>query len=140
MNKLWSRLWVPALTLVLFGAIAGCSDNGTTDPPTKVDLSGNYTMESITQGGITLGDPPASGTLVLTATRYTIHLNTPDGQGGQTIIDDTGTYEALSNGQWSQDSDGQLGQSTGTYSVNGDRVTVNATSAGIQILTVWLKG
>ena len=141
MNKLWSRLWVPALTLALLGTIAGCSsdDDGTTAPPTRVDLSGNYTMLSINQGGITLTPPAATGTLVLTATNYTLSLVTPDGQGGQTVINDTGTYVALTDGSWAQDSDGALGQSTGTYTESGNNITVNATSAGIQVITVWQR-
>jgi hypothetical protein len=125
MKKFWSRLWVPALTLALLGTIPGCSsdDDGTTDPPTRVDLSGNYTMVSITSGGITL--TPAEGA---TGT------NLP----GQEPFNDSGTYVALSDGSWGQESDNPiLPQSTGTYVQNGNQVTVDSTTGGQQNLTVW---
>jgi hypothetical protein len=137
MKKFWSRLWVPALTLALLGTIPGCSsdDDGTTDPPTRVDLSGNYTMVSITSGGITLTPAEgATGTLTLTETRYTINLNLP----GQEPFNDSGTYVALSDGSWGQESDNPiLPQSTGTYVQNGNQVTVDSTTGGQQNLTVW---
>jgi hypothetical protein len=120
MKKFWSRLWVPALTLALLGTIPGCSsdDDGTTDPPTRVDLSGEG----------------ATGTLTLTETRYTINLNLP----GQEPFNDSGTYVALSDGSWGQESDNPiLPQSTGTYVQNGNQVTVDSTTGGQQNLTVW---
>jgi hypothetical protein len=124
MKKFWSRLWVPALTLALLGTIPGCSsdDDGTTDPPTRVDLSGNYTMVSITSGGITLTPAEgATGTLP-----------------GQEPFNDSGTYVALSDGSWGQESDNPiLPQSTGTYVQNGNQVTVDSTTGGQQNLTVW---
>ena len=110
---------------------SGCS-NSTTSP--TVDLSGTYTLVSIQfppQPALT--PPTATGTFTLTATSYTLQLNIQ----GQATVNDNGTY-ALNGANWSQSSM-ITGQATGTYSVNGNTLTVNATAQGVTSVSVWQK-
>lgn len=110
---------------------SGCS-NSTTSP--TVDLSGTYSLVSIQfppQPALT--PPTATGTFTLTATTYTLQL-TIQGQG---TLNDNGTY-ALNGANWSQSST-ITGQATGTYSVSGNTLTVNATATGVTSISVWQK-
>jgi len=110
---------------------SGCS-NSTTSP--TVDLSGTYTLVSIQfppQPALT--PPTATGTFTLTATSYTLQLNIQ----GQATVNDNGTY-ALNGANWSQSSM-ITGQATGTYSVSGNTLTVNATAQGVTSISVWQK-
>lgn len=126
-------------TVCLAGSVAACSDdddNGT-NPPVVVDLSGTYDLVSVTQGGVTVGpDQGASGTLVLTQTTYSIDLTLP-GPTGPVNTTDSGTYE-ISGNTWTQESDNAGGfQGVGTYSLSGGTLTVDVTTAGVQVLSVW---
>lgn len=120
----------------LTGACSSDDDQGT-DPPEPVDLSGNYVMVSVTQGGVTLGPAQgATGTLALTDTRYTLSVTVP-GPNGPTTTEDTGTYETDGN-TWTQESDNAQGfQGVGTFSLVGDILTVDVTTAGVQVVSVW---
>jgi hypothetical protein len=123
----WFTLAVAAS--IVLGAI-GCS-NSSTGP--SVSLSGSYSLLSIQfppQPAIT--PPNATGTFTLTATTYTLHLVTPQG-----TLDDNGTY-TISGSNWSQSST-TTGQATGTYSLNGSVLTVNATAQGVTSISVWQK-
>lgn len=139
---------LPALLVAWLAMTAGCSDddgNGGTNPPPGTDLSGTYTLVSVQQGAGTPQCGPSlgcTGTLTLTATRYTLELTTPDpddplGSPPITIVD-TGTYTTSGN-EWTQTSDGNLPQSVGTYTLQGNTLTVAATSAGILVTSVWNK-
>ncbi len=126
---------LPVLALSL-AVLAGCGGSSTS-VSTRVDLSGSYVLQSLTLGGATFtpsSTPPATGTLVLTATNYTLDLNV----AGQ-AQPDAGTYTATSDGKWSQISTTSSTQSTGTYSLSGSTLTVNATAQGQTIGTVWTK-
>lgn len=139
---------LPTLAVALLALTAGCSDDdeGGTNPPPGTDLSGTYTLVSVQQGG---EDAPecgpslgCTGTLTLTATRYTLELTTPDpddplGSPPITIVD-TGTYTTSGN-EWTQTSDGNLPQSVGTYTLQGNTLRVDATSAGIRVISRWNK-
>ena len=139
---------LPALLVALLAMTAGCSDddgNGGTNPPPDTDLSGTYTLVSVQQGGPdALECGPSlgcTGTLTLTATRYTLDLTTPDPDNpfaDPITIEDTGTYTTSGN-EWTQTSDGNLPQSVGTYTLQGNTLTVAATSAGILVTSVWNK-
>jgi hypothetical protein len=137
LRSLRAPLLVALVSVV--GAVAACSDdddNGT-NPPNEVDLSGTYTLVSVTQGGITVGpEQGASGTLVLTQTTYSIDLTIPSPTGPVNTVD-SGTYE-ISGDTWTQESDNAGGfQGVGTYSLSGGTLTVDVTTAGVQVLSVW---
>lgn len=138
---------LPTLAVALLVLTAGCSDDdeGGTNPPPGTDLSGEYTLVSVQQGAGTPQCGPSlgcTGTLTLTATRYTLDLTTPDpgdplGSPPITIVD-TGTY-TTSGSEWTQTSDGNLPQSVGTYTLQGNTLRVDATSAGIRVISRWNK-
>ncbi len=111
-------------------ALLGCSDDETTGPNT--DLSGSYTLQSFQQGDNPVLTPPtATGTLVLTATTYTVSISVP----GQQLADQ-GTYTTNGN-QFSQS--GTLGQATGTFTQSGNTFSTDLTTAGGRIRSSWLK-
>lgn len=127
------------LTCLAFLAIllAGCGSGDSTAPPTA-DLSGSYTLQSLTLGGFTFTPPVAAGTLVLTASSYTLNASVSvPGQPPQSLADN-GTY-SLSGATWTQKS-AVTGQTTvGTYSRQGHTLTVNVTLQGQPSTTAWLK-
>ncbi len=127
------------LAIAAFVASAGAcgGDDDPTDPPQQTDLSGDYIMVSVTQGGVTLGPAQgASGTLAVTETRYTLSVTVP-GPTGPVITEDTGTYQTDGD-TWTQESDNAGGfQGVGTFSLVGDVLTIDVTTAGVQVLSVW---
>ena len=132
------RALLPLAVVALVGIAGACGgDDDPTDPPQGTDLTGDYIMVSVTQGGVTLGpDQGATGTLVLTDTRYTLSVTVP-GPNGPVTTEDTGTYETDGN-TWTQVSDNAGGfQGVGTFSLVGDILTVDVTTAGVQVLSVW---
>ena len=114
------------------------------EPPP--DLTGSYTLLSLTQAGQT-GVPPtvtgtftvrqtqvkgqeASGTMAL---KVTIALTTPP-----TVLEDEGTYKNRHDGTWEQN--GQSLQNLGTYTLSGDTLTVIVTQPAINAsTTVWRR-
>ena len=129
------RALLPLAVVALVGIAGACGgDDDPTDPPVQTDLSGDYVMVSVTQGGVTLGPAQgATGTLILTDTRYTLSVTVP----GPGTTEDTGTYETDGN-TWTQESDNAGGfQGVGTFSLVGDILTVDVTTAGVQVVSVW---
>lgn len=128
MTARWSAI---ALAAVL--SVGACSD----DDPTGsngTDLSGNYTLVSYQVGGVTLTPPAATGTLVLTATRYTINAVI-----GGTPISDNGTY-SVSGNQITQSSDVNPIQTVGTWSQSGNLFTIDVTvPVQGRVVSVWQK-
>jgi hypothetical protein len=123
--------------LTVAGMVAACSDyDGGTEP--TANLAGNYTLVSFTQApNPTLGPPAATGALTLTATRYNVTINVLVTNPPLTLADQGGY--AIQGNQWSQTSDnGQL-QSTGTYSLQGNVLTVDATAQGVRTVTIWQR-
>jgi len=132
------RALLPLAAVALVGIASACGgDDDPTDPPQQTDLSGDYIMVSVTQGGVTLGPAQgATGTLAVTQTRYTLSVTVP-GPNGPIITEDTGTYETDGN-TWTQESDNAAGfQGVGTFSLVGDILTIDVTTAGVQVLSVW---
>lgn len=121
----------PLLAALAAAALLACSDDdGGTGPTT--DLSGSYTLQSFQQGDNPVLTPPiATGTLVLTATTYTVSISVP----GQQLADQ-GTYTTNGN-QFSQT--GTLGQATGTFTQSGNTFSTDLTTAGGRIRSTWLK-
>jgi hypothetical protein len=123
-----------AVKTLAAAVLLACSDDDETGPST--DLSGTYTLQSFQQAenpALTpTSIPPATGTLVLTATTYNVAINI----GGQPAVVDQGTYTTNGN-QFSQS--GTLGQATGTYTQNGNTFSTDLTASGIRIRSTWLK-
>jgi len=105
-------------------------------------LSGTYELVSLTQGGVTLGPPIATGTLALTQTNYSISIThpNPDNPAGPPLTTvDNGTY-STDGSVWTQESANAGGfQSVGTFSLQGGTLTIDVTTAGVQVLTVWSR-
>ena len=132
------RALLPLAVAALVGMAGACGgDDDEGMGPVQTDLSGDYLMVSVTQGGVTLGPAQgATGTLVVTQTRYTLSVTVP-GQNGPMTTEDTGTYETDGN-TWTQESDNAAGfQGVGTFSLVGDILTIDVTTAGVQVLSVW---
>ncbi len=124
--------------LALFALVlAGCKGDST-GPGASTDLSGTYSLQSLTQSGLTLGPPLATGTLTLTSTNYTLNLsiNIPGQQAEQ--IQDAGTY-TTSGSSWTQTSTTLGVQSVGTFSLSNGVLTVSVTTQGQASSSVWKK-
>jgi len=133
------RVLLPLAMLAFTGLTAACGDDDPVSPPVETDLSGTYELVSLTQAGVTIGPPVATGTLVATQTTYSIDLTVPDpdnpmGPGVNTV--DSGTYSTNGDG-WTQESSNTGLQGVGTFSLQGGTLTVDVTTAGIEVLTVW---
>jgi hypothetical protein len=124
---------IPLLLTVLTLCAAACSDSSPTQP--SASLAGTYSLVSfafVVQGQ-QQPVPGATGSFTLTASTYSLSLTVP----GQGTLNDTGTY-SISGAQWSQSSS-TTGQATGTYTLNGTVLTVDATSQGTETISVWQK-
>jgi len=132
------RALLPLAIVALVG-LAGACGGDDDDPagPVETDLSGDYVLVSVTQGGITVGPAEgATGTLAVTQTRYTLSVTVPSPTGPITT-EDTGTY-ATDGDTWTQESDNAGGfQGVGTFSLVGTTLTIDVTTAGVQVLSVW---
>lgn len=119
------------LAALAASALLACSDDdGNTGPNT--DLSGSYTLQSFQQGDNPVLTPPtATGTLVLTATTYTVSISA----AGQQLVDQ-GTYTTNGN-NFSQT--GTLGQATGTFTQSGNTFSTDLTTAAGRIRSTWQK-
>jgi hypothetical protein len=127
---------LPALfSLVTAGTITlaagGCGD----DSGPSASLAGIYSLASIRLPGQPAITPPdATGTLTLAASgTYTLRLEIQ----GQGTLEDAGTYAATGT-QWSQMSP-TTGQSTGTYTLNGNTLTITATNQAGTSISVWQR-
>ena len=132
------RALLPLAIVALVGIAGACGgDDDEPTAPIQTDLSGDYVLVSVTQGGVTLGPAQgATGTLVTTETRYTLNVTLP-GPTGPVTTEDTGTYQTDGN-TWTQESDNAGGfQGVGTFLQAGDFLTVDVTTAGVQVVSVW---
>ena len=137
------RVFVPLAVVALVGLAGACGsdDDSGTDPPQQTDLSGNYELVSFTQAGFTLAPPVATGTLVTTQTTYSISITHPDPDdllGPPLTTVDSGTY-STSGSTWTQESSQTGLQGVGTFTLEGTTLTVDVTTARIEVLTVWSK-
>jgi hypothetical protein len=138
--------WNAPFALVVAGALAfaGCksttsSSSNACGSGTPPSLVGTYTLASYTVGTTTIPSPPASGTLVFTATTYTVNLSLPNGGGGTTVIADNGTYTITGASCISETSANSLPTFTGSFTLGGSTLTVSGTAGGQAAGSVWTK-
>jgi len=130
-----ARSHVLAALIVPFMVACGSSSTGPNQGLTAAELAGTYDLVSITfQGSPPLSPPAATGTLTLTLTDYKVTLSLPP--DAQEV--DSGTY-TVSGNQWTQSSSVQPVQSVGTAALSHDTLSVNVTTAGMQVSNVWKK-
>ena len=120
---------------------SGCGNDY--EQPTQapsVDLTGTYDLISITFGAPPALEPPvAVGSLVLTSSDYDLQITLSVTVSGiPDTITDRGTYTASGN-TWTQVSSLTPTQSTGTFSQQGDTLSVSVTIGGLKIDSVWRK-
>ena len=138
--------------LVALPALAGCGGEAAVepDPERPPDLSGSYTLESlsaIVTGGQTLSPPDVSGSFSVRQTSVvgaeasgttTVSVTLPDGQGGTATFDDEGTYVNRFDGTWEQA--GLLLQGIGTYTIRNNVLTVEVLEPAINVSTsIWRR-
>lgn len=145
-----ARLFPLLATLIALAACGGGEDPVEPEPKRPPDLTGNYTLESlsaIVTGGQTFTPPNVSGSFSVQQTSVTgpeasgttmISVTLPDGLGGMTTLEDQGTYVNRLDGTWEQA--GLLLQGLGTYTVQGAILTVEVTEPALNVsTTVWRK-
>lgn len=127
------RLTIVGITVAAALAVACSSDKGT-GPGGSVDLTGNYTLVSVTFGGL---PTTAGGTMVMTTTTFSdsIHVTAPI----DSVIKLAGTY--VTSGGSITLSPAALPQITGTYARNAaqDTLRLNLSFSGTALNTVWHK-
>lgn len=127
------RLTIVGMTVAAALAVACGSDKGT-GPGGSVDLTGNYTLVSVTFGGL---PTTAGGTMVMTTTTFSdsIHVTAPI----DSVIKLAGTY--VTSGGSITLSPAALPQITGTYARNAaqDTLRLNLSFSGTALNTVWRK-
>ncbi len=143
MQARFRSILVPLLAVALLGG--DCGDDGPMMVNPAPDLSGTYDLVSFTQGGVTLGDPVATGTLTANQTssgsqatgNYTVDITLPP-PAGQTM--DAGQYTNASDGTWTQVSSQTQAQFVGTFTLLGSTLTVEVTQpAAAANTTVWQR-
>lgn len=125
-----------ALTSVF--TLAACSDDN--NNPQNVDLSGNYIVTAIAFPANANEVPvfnPAAGSATLTATTYSVNI--------ETVGTSEGTYTALDDGTFTQNGtvtpvgspDPIPAQCTGTWSLNSNTsiLTIDTTCLGSRTVT-----
>lgn len=132
-------------------ACGGGEDPVEPEPERPPDLTGTYTLESLSSqfatGGQTLTPPDVSGTFSVQQTSVTgpeasgttvISIMLPDGLGGTATLDDQGTYVNRLDGTWEQA--GLLLQGLGTYTLQGAILTVEVSEPALNVsTTVWRR-
>ena len=150
MLRSWPAPLYPILVILLAFPACGGEDPVEPEPERPPDLSGTYTLESlsaIVTGGLTLTPPDVSGTFSVQQTSVTgpeasgttmISIMLPDGLGGTATIEDQGTYVNRLDGTWEQA--GTQVQGLGTYTLQGAILTVEVTEPALNVsTTVWRK-
>ncbi|HEU4587768.1 MAG TPA: hypothetical protein VFS11_03925 [Gemmatimonadales bacterium] len=126
------------LSVVLVFGASACSNDSTGSSLTQpsASLAGTYSLSrfAFVVQGQQQTVPGATGTFTLTADNtYTLTLAVP----GQPALQDSGSY-AISGSNWSQSSP-TTGQATGTFILSGNQLTVDATSQGVESVSVWQR-
>lgn len=127
-------LLILPLVVGVVGSCDGDDDPGVT-APTPADLAGTYDLASIEFPPNPAVEPPiATGTLRLTERTYEVTINVQ----GQEPIEDNGTFQISEDGTWSQSSAVTKVQSTGTFTFDGNQLSVEVIQPA-PVNTVWDK-
>lgn len=124
-------------TAAVFATVLACSssDKGT-GPITTVDLTGNYSLSSLTFGGI---PTTAGGTMVMTSSTFadSIHVTVPI----DTVIKLAGTYVAKSNDSIYLTPPQPLPQVPGTFLKNtaNNTLALTLSFSGTALVSLWQK-
>lgn len=120
-------------------ALAGCKSSST-GPGGSVDLSGNYSLTSFKEDtNPAFGPPFATGTLVLTSSKYNLSLNVDiPSPGDTTVLVDSGTYTTHGDSIAEHSSTG-LPDALGTFTFASPTLSINVTESALKIATVWHK-
>jgi hypothetical protein len=127
-----------AIAVVLATFVACSSSDSGTGPITPVDLTGNYSLSSLTFGGI---PTTAGGTMVMTSSTFadSIHVTAPI----DTLIKLTGTYVARSNDSiyLTPTVPPSLPQVPGTFVRNtgSNALTLTLSFSGTVLVSLWQK-
>ena len=140
----------PLLVALLALTACGGEDPVEPEPERPPDLTGSYTLESLSAiitGGQTLTPPAVSGSFAVQQASVAgpeasgttmISVTLPDGLGGTATLEDQGTYVNRLDGTWEQS--GVLLQGLGTYTLQGAILTVEVTEPALNVsTTVWQK-
>ena len=124
-------------TAAVIATFVACSssDKGT-GPITTVDLTGNYSLSSLTFGGI---PTTAGGTMVMTSSTFadSIHVTVPI----DTVIKLAGTYVAKSNDSIYLTPPQPLPQVPGTFLKNtaNNTLALTLSFSGTALVSLWQK-
>ncbi len=124
-------------TAAVIATLVACSssDKGT-GPITTVDLTGNYSLSSLTFGGI---PTTAGGTMVMTSSTFadSIHVTVPI----DTVIKLAGTYVAKSNDSIYLTPPQPLPQIPGTFLKNtaNNTLALSLSFSGTALVSLWQK-
>ncbi len=102
-----------------------------------MSLAGDYNLTAISFAGQALPvDANDGATLVLTSNTYDAV-----GFGVDSIVTDSGSYIATSNGSFQQESAKGHGGATGTYTLssNTDTLSESVTSNNVLVVSTWVK-
>lgn len=134
MKRSLRPLSAASLALAAALAVASCSNSTSSNGLTSQDVEGSYNLLSLTAPpNPELTPPAATGTLVLTLTRYNVNLNVVG-----TPTADSGTY-TINGNTFTETSEATGFQYTGTAALSHDTLTVNVTTPGGQISNTWQK-
>lgn len=136
MGTIASRQLLVALLVAWMGG--GCSSiaSVSTDEP---NLAGSYEISSITvQDDAPITPPQGTGTPELTQTRYTLQLSFDVPGEDIADVNEAGTY-SISGNEWTQVSDETREQRQGTYSYDGDTLTIPLETQSGETEYVWRK-
>ena len=133
-----ARRTIITLGLGLTGFTA-CKSSST-GPGGSVDLTGNYSLTSFKEDTLpAFGAPYATGTLVLTSSKYNLSLNIDiPSPGDTTVLVDSGTYTTKGDSIAEHSSTG-LPDAIGTFSFSPPTLSINVTESALKIATVWHK-
>ena len=130
-----TRLAIIGVTATAAIAVACSSDKGT-GPGGTVDLTGNYSLVTLSFGVV---PTTAGGTMAMTSTTFTdsIHVTVPI----DTVIKLGGTYVAKSNDSIYLTPPQPFPQIPGTFVLNAakDTLALNLSFQGSSLATLWHK-
>lgn len=130
-----TRLAIIGVTAAAAIAVACSSDKGT-GPGGTVDLTGNYSLVTLSFGVV---PTTAGGTMAMTSTTFTdsIHVTVPI----DTVIKLGGTYVAKSNDSIYLTPPQPFPQIPGTFVLNAakDTLALNLSFQGSSLATLWHK-